>query len=60
MSLAYFLVKVKTMTNIKTVYMCTVSGGKESACKEVQSVCHEDPLEKGLAAHSSIRGWRIP
>ena len=44
----------------KKVYMCTVSGGKESACKEVQCVGHEDPLEKGLAAHSSIHGWRIP
>ena len=26
----------------------------------VQSLDWEDPLEKGMAAHSSIRAWRIP
>ena len=26
----------------------------------VQSLCWEDPLEKGKAAHSSILAWRIP
>ena len=26
----------------------------------VQSLGREDPLEKGLAAHSSILAWRIP
>ena len=39
------------------------SGGKESACKtketQVQSQGQEDPLEKGIATHSSILGWRI-
>ena len=37
---------------------------KESACN-VQEICvrflgWEDPLEKGLAIHSSILTWRIP
>ena len=27
---------------------------------QVPSLCQEDPLEKALAAHSSILAWRIP
>ena len=27
---------------------------------QVQSLCQEDPLEKGMAIHSSILPWRIP
>ena len=27
---------------------------------QVQSLGHEDPLEKGMATHSSIFAWRIP
>ena len=27
---------------------------------QVRSLRHEDPLEKGMAAHSSILAWRIP
>ena len=27
---------------------------------QVQSLSQEDPLEKGMATHSSIRAWRIP
>ena len=27
---------------------------------QVQSLCQEDPLEKGIATHSSIFAWRIP
>ena len=26
---------------------------------QVQSLGQEDPLEKGMATHSSIRAWRI-
>ena len=38
------------------------SGGKESACKQtrVPSLSQEDPLEEGMATHSSILAWRIP
>ena len=39
------------------------SDGKESACNSgntVQSLGQEDPLEKGIAIHSSILVWRIP
>ena len=28
--------------------------------KWVQSLSQEDPLEKGMATHSSILTWRIP
>ena len=27
---------------------------------QVQSLSQEDPLEEGMATHSSILGWRIP
>ena len=27
---------------------------------QVQSLGREDPLEKGMATHSSIPAWRIP
>ena len=27
---------------------------------QVQSLGWEDPLEKGMATHSTIRAWRIP
>ena len=27
---------------------------------QVQSLCREDPLEKGLATHSHSLAWRIP
>ena len=39
------------------------SDGKESACNAgdlVQSLCGEDPLEKGMATHFSSLAWRIP
>ena len=42
--------------------MCGTDG-KESACNvgdRVQSLGWEDPLEKGMAIHSSIFAWRIP
>ena len=40
--------------------------GKESGCDQemqetrVQSLGQEDPLEEGMATHSSILAWRIP
>ena len=34
------------------------SDGKESMCSAVQSLGQEDPLEKGMATHSSILAWR--
>ena len=39
------------------------SDGKESAAMwdtQVRSLSQEDPLEKGIATHSSILAWRIP
>ena len=27
---------------------------------QVWSLCQEDPLEKGMATHSSILAWKIP
>ena len=39
------------------------SAGKESACNQetwVRSLGQEDPLEKGMATHSSMLAWKIP
>ena len=37
------------------------SDSKESACRDLgRSLGQEDPLEKGMATHSSILAWRIP
>ena len=39
------------------------SDGKESAASQetrARSLSQEDPLEKGMATHSSILTWRIP
>ena len=39
------------------------SDGEESACNGGDPgliLGWEDPLEKGMAAHSSVPGWRIP
>ena len=39
------------------------SDGKESTCNVgdwVRSLGWEDPLEEGMAIHSSILAWRIP
>ena len=33
---------------------------QETQKTQVQSLCWEDPLEKGMATHSSILAWRIP
>ena len=35
------------------------SEGKESACN-AGDLAWEDPLEEGMATHSSILAWRIP
>ena len=43
------------------------AGGKEPTCQcrrcketQVLSLGWEDPLEEGMATHSSILAWRIP
>ena len=42
------------------------ASGKECACQcrrhemQVRSLGQEDPLEEGMATHSSILAWRIP
>ena len=36
-----------------------VPGGSESACS-AGDLGWQDPLEKGMASHSSILAWRIP
>ena len=44
----------------------TGTNGKEPACQwrrhetHVRSLAQEDPLQKGMATHSSILAWSIP
>ena len=38
----------------------TVKNLPEMQETQVQSLGWEDPLEKGMATHSSILAWRIP
>ena len=61
-----------TNENNKIVYLEIVyvgfpgsSNGKESACNagdlsSIPGISREDPLEKGMATHSSTLAWRIP
>ena len=52
----------------RSVFFCKLPGGsdsKESACSDgdlgsIPGSGWEDPLEKGMATHSSILAWRIP
>ena len=50
----------------KAYRVSLVANSKESTCNEaateaqVWSLGQEDPLEKGMATHSSILIWRIP
>ena len=37
-----------------------LSAKQEIQETQVQSLGWEDPLEKGMAAHSSVLAWRIP
>jgi len=45
-----------------TSYMLGGSDSKESTWREtqIQSLGQEDPLEEGMATHSSMPAWRIP
>ena len=55
--------KIITFLTVCTSFPCS-SVGKESACSaedpRVRSLGWEDPLEKGMATHSSILAWKIP
>ena len=44
---------------LRRYYVSCGSDGKESACN-ARDLGQEDPLEKGMATHSSILAWIIP
>ena len=55
------LIKLLTLTDF--LGFPSGSVGKESSCNAetcVWSLGWEDPLEKGVATHSSVLAWRIP
>ena len=50
-------------TGVLTLGFSDSSDGKESACNagdQGSTPGSEDPLEKGMATHSSMHAWRIP
>jgi len=49
-------------TPVFSGFSCGSAGKESPAMWEtwVQSLCWEDPLEKGNASHYSILAWRIP
>ena len=57
------------MENTASVQICELPGGsavknppavQEPQETQVQFLGREDPLEEGVATHSSIHAWRIP
>ena len=58
--------KTKTDSEIRRMGPPRQHSGKESTCQYrrqetwVQSLGREDPLEEGMATHSSILAWRSP
>ena len=60
---AFFIIQLlrSYMTTGKTIALtrCTFVG-KAMQETQVRSLGREDPLEKGMATHSSILAWRIP
>ena len=47
-------------SNIKLIFKQTSLKVNMKHEMQVQSLSWEDPLEKGMATHSCILGWRIP
>ena len=51
------------MRNMWSFIACYCASSRGSLVAQRESVCNanqEDPLEKGMATHSSILAWRIP
>ena len=63
--LGNFIIYTKTFIYTITILPTSFLGGSAvenlaAAQKQVQSLGQEDPLEEGIATHSSILAWRIP
>ena len=59
---SWLLFQLSTVKVSLYVWVTSGSDGKESACNagdRVWSLCWEDPLEKGIATHSSILAYRM-
>ena len=52
-----FIEKYSSMTSLVVQMVKNLSATQEA---HVRSLDQEDPLEKGMATHSSILAWRIP
>ena len=62
LSLVINCIKALSYTSYLYLYMVTQMVNNLPAMREtwVQSLDQEDPLQKGMATHSSILTWRIP
>ena len=58
---AEFGINIYTLLNMGALLLVqTVKNLAAMQESQVQSLGQEDPLEKGMATHSSILAWRIP
>ena len=58
---AEFGINIYTLLNMGALLLVqTVKNQAAMQESQVQSLGQEDPLEKGMATHSSILAWRIP
>ena len=57
LELVFNTLPLKTRASLVTQMIKNLPSMQEN---RVRSLCWEDPLEKGLATHSSILAWKIP
>ena len=57
LELVFNTLPLKTRASLVTQMRKNLPSMQET---RVQFLCWEDPLEKGLATHSSILAWKIP
>ena len=53
-------IKIQRVSQVAVVVKNPPADARETQEMRVQSLGLEDPLEKGMATHSSILAWRIP
>ena len=54
------IVPVLSGLRVQTTWLSRWQSGKESTCQCRSHGIREDPLEEGMATHSSILAWEIP
>ena len=57
---AYFKIHLKIYLHISSLVAQIVKNMPAMQETQVQSLGREDPIDKGMATHSSVLAWRIP